>query len=36
MLSDMEKYTIKYFSTVKINIIKDDYDNKFLELAETL
>lgn len=35
LLSDIKKFGIKYSPLIKINIIKDDADNRFLELAET-
>ncbi|HEY5463566.1 MAG TPA: putative toxin-antitoxin system toxin component, PIN family [Hanamia sp.] len=35
LLSDIKKFGIKYSPSVKIDIIKDEADNKLLELAET-
>lgn len=35
MLVDIEKRAVKYFPTVKLEIINDLDDNKLLELAET-
>jgi uncharacterized protein len=35
LLSDIEKYAVKYFPDIRINLINDDSDNKILELAET-
>ena len=35
LLSDIEKYAVKYYPVIKLNIIKDYSDNKLLELAET-
>lgn len=35
LLVDIEKRGTEYFPTVKLEIIKDPDDNKFLELAET-
>lgn len=35
LLSDIEKYAIKYRPVVKLNVITDYSDNKLLELSET-
>jgi putative PIN family toxin of toxin-antitoxin system len=35
LLVDIEKFAVKYFPTVHLEIIKDLDDNKLLELAET-
>lgn len=35
LLSDINNFGCKYLPTIKINIIQDKSDNKFLELAET-
>jgi putative PIN family toxin of toxin-antitoxin system len=35
LLSDIEKYAVKYYPVIKPDIIKDYSDNKLLELAET-
>ncbi len=34
LLSDIEKYAVKYSPRIKINLISDDSDNRLLELAE--
>ena len=35
LLSDIKKFGIKYSPSVKIDIIKDEADNRLLDLAET-
>jgi len=35
LLSDIKKFGIKYSPSIKIDIIKDEADNRLLELAET-
>ncbi|HYG37235.1 MAG TPA: putative toxin-antitoxin system toxin component, PIN family [Cytophagales bacterium] len=35
LLVDIEKRSVKYFPTIKLEVIKDFDDNKLLELAET-
>ena len=35
LLSNINNFGFKYLPTIKINIIQDKSDNKFLELAET-
>ena len=35
LLSDIKKFGIKYSPSVKIDIIKDEVDNRLLDLAET-
>jgi uncharacterized protein len=35
LLSNINKFGCKYLPTIKINIIQDESDNRFLELAET-
>ncbi len=35
LLVDIEARAVKYYPTVKLNIISDLDDNKFLELAES-
>ena len=35
LLSDIEKYAVKYSPVVKLSLIKNQSDNKLLELAET-
>ena len=34
LLSDIEKYAVKYYPVIKLNIIKDYSDNKLLELLK--
>lgn len=35
LLSSIKKIGIMHFPTIKVDIIKDESDNRFLELAET-
>ena len=35
LLANIDNFGCKYFPSIKLNIIKDESDNKFLELSET-
>lgn len=35
LLSDIERYGVKFTTTTKVNLIGDEPDNRLLELAET-
>jgi predicted nucleic acid-binding protein len=35
LISNINDFGSKYLSSIKLNIIQDESDNKFLELAET-